>query len=85
MTTYKIQYIGLDHEVVEVATLHNLDGDYTMLQILLNNMEVRGIPYAKVLRWNETLGTYENVSKEVFTMNRDRMIKIIKNAIREDK
>lgn len=84
-TTYKIQYIGLDHEVVEVATLHNLDGDHTMMQILLYNMEVRDIPYAKVLRYNETLGTYENVSKEVFAMNRDRMIKIIKNAIREDK
>lgn len=84
-TTYKIQYIGLDHEVVEVVTLHNLDGDHTMMQILLNNMEVRGIPYAKVLRYNETLGAYENVSKEVFAMNRDRMIKIIKNAIKEDK
>ena len=85
MATYKIQYIGLDHEVVEVATHLRLDGDHTMMQILLNNMEVRGIPYAKVLRCNETLGTYENVSKEVFTMNRDRMIKIIKNAIKEDK
>lgn len=85
MTTYKVYYIGLDMEVEVVDTLHNLDGDHTMMQILLNNMEVRGIPYAKVLRYNETLGTYENVSKEVFAMNRDRMIKIIKNAVKEDK
>lgn len=85
MATYKIQYIGLDMEVEAVETLHNLDGDNTMMNIVMNNMEVKGIPYAKVLRWNEMLGTYENVSKEVFTMNRDRMIKIIKNAIKEDK
>ena len=85
MATYKIQYIGLDMEVEAVETLHNLDGDNTMMNIVMNNMEVKGIPFVKVLRWNETLGTYENVSKEVFTINRDRMIKIIKNAIKEDK
>lgn len=85
MATYKIYYIGLDMEVEVVDTLHNLGGDNTMMNIVMNNMEVKGVPFVKVLRWNETLGTYENVSKEVFTINRDRMIKIIKNAIKEDK
>lgn len=78
--TYKVYYIGLDMEVEEAVTLHNLDGDYTMTNIVLNRMEVVGYPHVKILKYNKTFESYENITREFFLMNRDRIIKNLKTV-----
>lgn len=81
-TTYKVYYIGLDLEVEEAVTLHNLDGDYTMMNLVLSRMEVVGYPHVKILRYNKTFDSYENITREVFLINRDRIIKNLKTLKR---
>ena len=62
-------------EVENVETLHNLDGDKTMMDIVMNNMEVNGFPFFKVLRFNYEEGVYENVTRIVIHFMRQRFCK----------
>lgn len=79
MATYKVYYIGLDMEVEVVDTLHNLDGDNTMMNIVMNNMEVKGIPFVKVMRFDYDKGVYENVTRFVIHF----MCKRFKNNLQQ--
>lgn len=75
MRTYKVFYFGLDMEVEAVETLHNLDGDNTMMNIVMNNMEVKGYPFFKVMRFDYEKGVYENVTRFVILLMRKRFNK----------
>lgn len=82
MKTYKVYYIGLDLEVEEAVTLHNLDGDNTMMNIVMNNMEVKGYPFVKVMRFDYEKGVYENVTRFVILLMRKRFNKNLQQIIK---
>ena len=82
MATYKVYYIGLDMEVEQVDTLHNLDGDNTMMNIVMNSMEVKGYPFFKVMRFDYDKGVYENVTRFVILLMRKRFDKNLQQIIK---